>query len=177
MTTDGQPTDPANADLFWMFHDAFGLFHLGKKPTALLLLLCAVNALAERAYSQVEAQAGEKFRRFLGERLPKYTKAASFDVRIRGQGELLRVEAVLYEFLRNPTVDGGFRFDMEKVSNVAVNIDWADDARYLRWGDREGRLVIGGDWLVDVVGGVVKEATSVQGAADPQEAPQAQGAE
>ena len=178
MTTESELEGAENSDLFWLFHDAFGLFHLERKPAALLLLLCAVDALAARALPEVPERDGERFKRYLGERLPKYAKAAHFDVRVRGQNQTLRIEAVLHNYLRNPVVHEGLRLDMEKVSGVAVHIDWADEARYLRWSDREGRLIIGADWLVDIVGGVVKDATSLPGAATGQQgAPQAQGAE
>ena len=74
-----QPVELRDHDLWWMFSDAVGLFHLGRRYSSMLLLLCAVDALAKRAKPTIP-QVGDRFRALLNEKLPKHTRVENFNI-------------------------------------------------------------------------------------------------
>lgn len=148
--------DPRGHDLWWMFSDAVALFHQGRKYSCLLLLLCAVDALAKKAKLSVSG-VGERFREFLKERLPKHTRVQNFNIGVPHHGDFMRLESILYKYLRNPMVHEGAHLDVQDPSGFAVCLDWSNQAPSVRC-DAANRLVIlGGEWIVDILGGVVKD--------------------
>jgi hypothetical protein len=152
-----QPVRIHDHELSWMFTDAVGLYHLGRKYTSLLLLLCAVDALA-RAADPANDNVGERFQGFLRDRLPKHTHVENFNIRVPQRDEMFRLEYILYKYLRNPVVHEGAHLDVTAPAKFAVYIDWAWGAPSVHVDNDNNRVVLGGDWTLDILGGVVQDA-------------------
>ena len=144
-------------ELSWLFTDAVGLYHLGRKYSSLLLLLCAVDALAKAADSANE-NVGDRFKAFLKQRLPKHTRVENFNIHVPKRDAMFRLEYILYKYLRNPVVHEGAHLDVNVEGTFAVFIDWAPGAPSVHVDNKQDRVVLGGNWIVDILGGVVKDA-------------------
>lgn len=152
-----QPVDLREHDLWWMFSDAVGLFHLGRKYSSMLLLLCAVDALAKRVKPSLN-KVGDRFKELLKEKLPKYTRVENFNVHVPQHGNFIQLEEILYKYLRNPMVHEGAHLDVEDPSGFAVCLDWSHRAPSVRVRKEDKLVVLGGEWIVDCLGGVVSES-------------------
>jgi len=141
----------------WMFTDAVGMFHLGRKYSSLLLLLCAVDALA-KVFDPGNKNSGERYRNFLRDRLPAHTRVQNFNIRVPQRDDTFRIEYILYKYLRNPMVHEGAHLDVTEPANFAVQIDWATGAPSVHVDNDNNRVVFGGEWIVDILGGVVKDS-------------------
>lgn len=144
-------------EMSWLFTDAVGLFHLGRKYSALLLLLCAVDALARTADPKND-NVGERFQSFLKEKLPAHTRVQNFNIRVPKRDDTFRLEYILYKYLRNPLVHEGAHLDVTEPAEFAVYLDWSQGAPSVKVDNSNNRVVFGGDWIVDILGGVVKAA-------------------
>jgi len=151
-----QSADFEKHELSWMLNDAIALFHGGRKYSSLLLLLCAVDALATRELPTI-AKVGDRFRAFLKSRLPKHTRIENFNIHVPQHGDLMRLEEILYKFLRNPMVHEGARLAIGDASGYAVAVDWNSDAPAVRICPNELLAILGGGWVVDCLGGVVMD--------------------
>jgi len=98
-------------EIAWMFTDAVGLYHLGRKYSSMLLLLCAVDALA-RIFDPGKDNVGERFRNFLRDRLPAHTRVQNFNIRVPQRDDTFCIEYILYRYLRNPMVHEGAHLDV-----------------------------------------------------------------
>ncbi len=67
-------------ELSWLLRDAVGLSDLGHRFSALLLLLCGIDAFAVRRYPRLDP--GPRFKRFLKEQLPSHTRIENFWIRV-----------------------------------------------------------------------------------------------
>ena len=137
-------------ELSWLFTDAVGLYHLGRKYSSLLLLLCAVDALAKAA-DPAKENVGEQFQAFLKEQLPKHTHVENFNIRVPKRDAVFRLEYILYKYLRNPVVHEGAHLDVTVEGTFAVFIDWVPAAPSVHVNNAKNRVVLGGDWIVDVL--------------------------
>ena len=144
-------------ELSWLLTDAIGLFHLGRKSSSMLLLLCVVDTLAKAA-DPSNHKVGERFQSFLQQRLPKHTRVENFNIHVPQRDELFRLEYILYKYLRNPVVHEGAHLDVTIPANFAVYIDWAPGAPSVNVDNNANRVVLGGDWIIDILGGVVRDA-------------------
>lgn len=151
-----QQVDTRQHELSWLLRDAVGLFHLGRKCSSMLLLLCAVDALASRADPD-NNNVRERFEAFLKKRLPRYTRIQNFNIRVPKLGKLCRLEHILYKYLRNPMVHEGAHLDMHEPSDFEACIDWSDGARYIRIDDELNQVVLGGDWVIEMLAGAVRD--------------------
>src|SRR5687768_6739542 len=159
MEATGEPVDLSQHDLSWMLADAVELYGLGRKCSALLLLLCAVDALAKRAKPQIP-QVGNRFLGYLGEKLPQRTRIQNFNILVPQRGSCMRLEEILYKYLRNPMVHEGAHLDVdiEGEKSFAVYLDWSEEASAVDLTRGEGIVVLGGDWIVNCLAGVVADS-------------------
>jgi len=144
-------------DLSCLYTDAIGLFHLGRKYSALLLLLCTIDALAKRAYPDRD-RVGDRFVSYLRERLPEHTRVQNYNIRVPKLDKSLRIEEILYAYLRCPIVHEMAALDMRESSDVPVLIDWADGATYVQVDNDADRVVLGGEYVIAALTGVVQQA-------------------
>ncbi len=150
---------PANEDLRWMLTDAKWLYHLGSKRGCLLMLLCAVDALARRAHPQLSGRGNvaKRFCRYLRKHLVTYPLITSeFTVDVPGKGGL-KLEDVLYKYLRGALVHEGSKLSLDESPEQPVVIDW-QDPRVILNGSHQGKLVLGGDWIINAVERMVEAA-------------------
>jgi hypothetical protein len=150
------PVDVRDHELGWMFTDATGLFQLCRFNSCLLIILCAVDACARRR--QPSAGVRERFESFLRDRLPAFTRVTNFNIMIPQHGEFMRLEEILYRLLRNGIVHEGASFSVDHPSQYSVSLDWKSKATTVRVSQQEKLVVINGQWLVDAVAGVVRQA-------------------
>jgi hypothetical protein len=155
-----QSTAGANVEkhkLFWLFSDAVGLFHLGRKSSSLLLLLCAVDALAKEAFPKLGPNASkERFTRYLKEHLPKQTRVQNLHIRVPKKARMLRLEEILYCFLRCPMVHEGAQLDMRTTIGANVLLDWQSEKSYVKVDD--DTVILGANGIIRWLFGVVHDA-------------------
>ncbi len=150
------PEMAPHLDLLWLLRDALGLLNLLRKPPALLLLLCAIDALAGREYPKMKV--GPRFKKYLRKRLSKYTGVTDFLVKIQGHEEPLRLEDILYKYLRCPMIHEGLVLDMRHASNVPLLLDWSDNRQGYVQVDESGTVIIGADGVINALVNIVSEA-------------------
>lgn len=148
--------DVASHEFSWLFTDAVELWHLGRKYSALLLLLCAVDALAKEV-DPSNKYVGKRFRAYLKDRLPRHTQVENFNIRVPKRDDTFRLEYILYKYLRNPVVHEGAHLDVASPASFAVCLDWSDGAPSVKVANDNGRVVLGGVWIMDVLAGVVRD--------------------
>jgi len=139
--------------LYWLFSDSIGLFNFGRRYSCLLLLLCAIDALAKRKFPQLGVK--ERFTKHLKENLPKQTRVENFNIRIPKKNCMLRLEEVLYQYLRNPMVHEGASLDIKTTTGAHVVLYWGSDKRYVKVDD--DTVTLGGNGVILVLFGVVHD--------------------
>lgn len=117
-----KPIDLRDHDLSGLLTDATGLFRLGRKYSALLLLLCLVDALAARAYPKQKG-VRQRFERFLRIRLPKHTRVQNFNIRVPSARKTFRLEEIVYKYLRNPIVHESAQLKHDAETGFPVLVD------------------------------------------------------
>ena len=136
-------------ELWWMFQDAVGLLNLQRKYSALLLLLCAVDALARRRFPNKGV--GERFEEFLKEQMRREGRPQVHNIEIPSRGELLTFERILYKYLRNPVVHEGAQLALDHPKGYAVQIDWEALPRGIKVDSDNNRLILGGELVLDIL--------------------------
>ncbi len=143
-------------ELSWLLRDAIGLSHLGCRCGALLLLLCGIDAFAQRTYPSLTQR--RRFERFLREKLPPHTRIDNFNIRIPKTDQTLRIEEIFYKYLGNPMVHEGASLEIGKPRNFAVYLDWNDGAVTVNVGNDADQVVLSGRWIVEVLANVIIDA-------------------
>ena len=147
--------DIRDHELSWLFTDSVGLFQLGRKPTALLVALCGVDALAHLADPKND-KVRERVEKFLKDRMPPFTGVQNFNIRVPKKQGLMRLESILYKYVRNPIVHEGAQLDVDEPYHFAVVFDWKLRAPSVRVDDAANVLVLGGDYIANALFEVIK---------------------
>jgi hypothetical protein len=142
-------------ELSWLFLDAMDLLQHGRQYSALLLLLCTVDALAARAYPK--AKVGDRFKDYLKAKLPAHTRIQTINIRVPKREQVLPLEYILYKYLRNPMVHEGAHLDVDKPSHFEVSIDWSKEAASIKIDDDRNQVVLGGVFIVNILSGIVTD--------------------
>jgi len=149
--------DLRHHDLHWILRDAAGLAQLDHQHSALLLTLCAVDAFSVRDARNCGMKPGrgvrDRYSRFLRKRLPAHTRVEDFNIWVPAAGRLLRLEEIVYQYLRNPVVHEGAQLDA--APGVATAIDWRDGAPSVLVNGRHA--ILGGRWLLQCLLGLVQD--------------------
>ena len=143
-------------ELSWLLRDAIGLSHLGRRYSALLLLLCGIDAFAQRAYPELTQR--RRFEKFLRETLPPHTQIENFNIRIPKTQQTLRIEEILYKYLQNPVIHEGAHLDIGKPRNFAVCLDWNDGAVTVNVDNDADQMILSGRWIIEVLANVIIDA-------------------
>ena len=138
-----------------MLTDAVDLLRLGKRYSAMLILLCAVDALAKRTISK--GQVGERFEEFLKSKMRREGRPQVWNIFLPSQNQLLTFEYILYKYLRNPLVHEGARLELGHPSGYDVQIDWHDLSRGIKVDSENNRLILGGELIIDILYDAVNE--------------------
>ena len=131
------------------------LLQHGRRYGALLLLLCAVDALAVRAYPG--ARFGDRFKDYLKVKLPAQTRIQTINIRVPKREQVLPLEYILYKYLRNPMVHEGAHLDVDQPSRFEVSIDWSNEAASIRIDDDSNQVVLGGNFVINILKGIVTD--------------------
>ena len=138
-----------NRDLRWLWDDATCLFGQNRKNAALLLLLCAVDALAKREYPS-EDKVRVRYTTFLNDGLKKHIPTADMVWHRTPAGQGLRFADVVYKYLRNPVVHQGQ--DLSDADEICVR--WSCGTMF--WDLANKPILLGGD---DCLEKIVGDAT------------------
>lgn len=146
---DKSEIDNAGRNVRRLLKDAALLYKHERLPSTLLLLLCAVDALAPRiaGYERVR----ERYIQFLTDRLHNYPGPGVKleKVQIPKTGEMLDFAHIIYTYMRNPIVHEGQTLDVRTGSLIAhVVLDFQDKRLVSRIDDARDRIIVGGDWLI-----------------------------
>lgn len=139
----------------WLLNDAVELYAANRRPGCLLFLLCAIDGLAALRFPGTEKSNRARFTGFLKELLPAYTRITNFNVRVNTVGETLRIEEILYKFMRNPMVHEGSELRLDSLH--AVRIDWTENAPSLRTDESSGAEIVGGVWIANQLAALIKD--------------------
>jgi len=85
-------------DLSWMLRDAIGLMNFQRYYSAMLLLLCAVDALAARHFPKKGVR--ERFEEFLKTHMRRPGRPQIHNIYVPPRDDLLTFEYILYKYLR-----------------------------------------------------------------------------
>jgi hypothetical protein len=113
---------PERSDLSWLLDDARALYAQGRKHGAILLLVCAVDALA-RARDPSVTNNKARFVDFLHSKMRRQGRAQIHNIGIPKTGAVMPFEELLYKFLRCPLVHEGARLKVDD-PDIAVCLDW-----------------------------------------------------
>lgn len=151
-----------------LLEDAALLYANKRLPSALLLLLCAVDALAPRVTGH--GRVGERYISFLKRCLNDYagpleaTRVMVPDVctlefspgsnvhlenvKVPKTGEMLDFAHIIYTYMRNPIVHEGQTLDVRGDGvDAHVRLDFNDDRLVSRVDEDSETVVIGAPWL------------------------------
>ncbi|MCD4830321.1 MAG: hypothetical protein K8R02_00770 [Anaerohalosphaeraceae bacterium] len=137
-------------DLGWMLQDAIGLLNFQRKYSAMLLLLCAVDALAKQRFPK-EKNNGDRFVNFLKEQIRQPERGQVHNIYVPESKKLLPFERILYKFLRNPLVHEGDQLELDHKTGCNVQIDWNKLSRGINVDGDNNRLILGGELVLDIL--------------------------
>lgn len=139
-------------DIGWLVEDINFLITNNRKPAALLLALCLIDAIANRAYPEIESD-GDRFQKLILEYSSNQTVLFVYS---KQKDTLLKVERILWEFVRNPMVHRGDDLTIAGEIRRATSIDWNPKAPSIKV--NEGHPIFSGDFLLSYVIGVLNNA-------------------
>jgi hypothetical protein len=145
-----EETNVGQHELSWLLTDALGLFHFGRKYSAMILLLCAVDALARQADPDND-KVSERFEEFLKTQMRRPGRPQVWNIYVPKRDEILSFEYILYKYLRNPVVHEGARLELDHPSHYAVCLDWSNYPRGIQVDSDHKRVVLGGDLVLDIL--------------------------
>lgn len=153
-------------ELSWMLSDALDLLSQKRRYSALLILLCAVDALARRRFPKT-TRVKQRFEEFLKSKMRRPGRPQLWNIFVPQRNELLAFEHLFYKYLRNPMVHEGARMELDHPKGYAVQIDWHDLPRGVKVDGVNNRVVLGGELilniLIDAVSEGLKEDTTPSG--------------
>ena len=137
-------------ELSWLLTDALDLLRFGRKYSAMILLLSAVDALARQAGPNTE-KVGQRFESFLRRQMRRPGRPQVWNISIPQRHEVLSFEYILYKYLRNPVMHEGARLELNHPSQYAVCLDWSDYPRGVHFDSDNKSVIIGGDLVLDIL--------------------------
>jgi len=153
-----------NLDIRWLYHDAMKCYEYGMKPAGLLLLLCAVDALAAKEYPMAGVRS--RFVRFVQEQIGEYTNLVCLPVRTKNgkytgrekDEHFENIGTILYKYFRNPMVHEGKDMDARVASRVPIAFFWEDE--HIEQGKC---MCINGGYLIYLLGCIVRDGVGLKG--------------
>jgi hypothetical protein len=134
----------------WLFDDAQMLYQNGRKHGAILLMLCAVDALARRRFPKID-KVGERFEAFLKLKMRRPERPQVHNIFVPSENRLLTFEYLIYKFLRCPLVHSGSRLEALDLPDCAVCLDWDSIPLGISVDSDGNRVVLGGELVVSVL--------------------------
>lgn len=146
---------PATKDFSWLLEDAKMLYQLGRKHSAILLLVCAVDALA-RNNDPTNKNVGERFEAFLKSKMRRPGRAQIHNILVPKSGRPFSFEYIIYKFLRCPLVHEGARLEAADPTEFAVCLDWETIPHGVKVDNANDRVILGGELVFDLLADAVQ---------------------
>ena len=143
-----------NTDLSWLLEDALFLNHSGKKYGAILLLICAVDALAKRAYPTNKI-VGDRFEKFLRSKMRRAGRAQIHNIYVPKYNKLYSFEYIIYKFLRCQLVHEGPWLEASDPDEFAVCLDWDTIPHGVKVDSENNRVILGGELVMSILADAV----------------------
>lgn len=147
MASTSVPNDPA-----WLLEDAIELYRIGRKRGSILLLACAVDALAQRRNPQ-NSNNRERYVNFLKEKMRRPGRAQIHNQWVPRLGRALEFEFLFYKFLRCPLVHEGSTLEAA-APDVYVCLDW-ENPWQINTDHSSNVVFLGGEFAFDVLSDAV----------------------
>jgi len=138
----------------WLLDDAIELYRLGRKHSAILLLVCAVDALARAAEPKCD-KVGERFERFLRSKMRRSGRPQIHNIFVPKSNQLFSFEYILYKFLRCPLVHEGARLEAHDPEEFAACLDWETIPHGVKVDSANNCVVLGGELVLDLLSDAV----------------------
>ena len=137
-------------DLKWLFDDAITLYQMNRKFSAILLLLCAIDALAKRQ-EPGNKNVGERFENFLRNKMRREGRSQIHNIYVPQKDKLYTFEFLIYKFLRNPIIHEGAQLELDSQDNYTVCIDWDDLPNGVKVDSENNRVILGGELVFNIL--------------------------
>ena len=148
-----------NYDLQWLFKDAVFLYQMNRKDSAILLLLCTVDALARRA-NPGNVKVGERFEKFLHSKMRRKGRPQIHNIEVPQKNKMYTFEFLIYKFLRNPIIHEGARLEINHQDDYAVCIDWKNIPNGLKVDSKNKKVILGGELVFNILADAVQDEIS-----------------
>ena len=139
-------------DFEWLLNDAIAMYQLDRKYSAILLLLCAIDALAKRSNPDNE-KVGERFENFLKSKMRREGRPQIHNIHVPKENKLLTFEYLIYKFLRNPIIHEGTKLVIQ--NDYAVCIDWNEIPHGIKVDSKNNRVLLGGELVFNILADAV----------------------
>lgn len=140
----------SNADLSWLLEDALFLYHSGKKYGAILLLVCAVDALARQA-DPTNKKDYERFEKFLRSKMRRTGRTQIHNIHVPKLNQLYSFEYIIYKFLRCPLVHEGSWLEASDPDEFPVCLDWDTIPHGVKVDSENNRVILGGELVMNLL--------------------------
>jgi hypothetical protein len=144
----------SNNDLKWLLDDAIELYKLNRKDSSILLLLCAVDALAK--YDDPNNKNNrERFEKFLTKKMRWSGRVQIHNIEVPKKKKLCSFEYIIYKFIRCPFVHEGTQLRAID-SDYDVCIDWYTIPHGIKVDQEKNKIILGGELVLKILVDVVK---------------------
>jgi|GEM_PF-2442432 hypothetical protein len=152
MFIDSESKKNISTDIRWLLDDANCLYKEGRRYGAMLLLLCAIDALAPRLTKDRRANVSDRYINYLDSEFTKNSQGPGVHIKsivMPQTGKSVSFAYICYSYLRNPMVHEGniLKVDADGRQEM-VYLDWSDSGLASHVDKSNNRVVIGGVWLI-----------------------------
>ncbi len=136
----------------WMYNDSMYLYKNNRKASCLLLLLCCIDSLAKKRFSN-EKSNKKRYTNYLHE---KFIMTFEFEesIRVEEKNKIIPLEEIIYEYFRCNLVHEG-----NKLENLdyEIIIDYDNFRRKYLIDMVNLKLIFGADWLIELLSEIIKK--------------------
>lgn len=136
-------------NLEWLLDDAKMLYKLNRKDSAILLLLCAVDALAKFDDPR-NTNVGERFEKFLKKKMRRPERPQVHNIEVPKKKEIHTFEYIIYKFIRCPFVHEGSQLRAID-SEYEVCIDWHTIPNGIKVDTENNKVILGGVLILNIL--------------------------
>jgi hypothetical protein len=146
----------------WLLDDAVLLYQLGRKHSAILLLLCAVDGLAKQA-DPANGNSADRFETYLKGLMRRPGRAQIHTVAVPRLRRSVSFEYLIYKFLRCPLVHEGARLEAHDPASFGVCLDWEIVPHGIKLEPERSRILLGGELAFDILADAVSHGIELAG--------------
>ena len=142
-----------NQNFKWLLDDAIELYKMNRKDSAILLLLCAVDALA-RLDDLHNENVGERFEKFLTKKIRRPGRPQIHNIEVPKKKKLHTFEHIIYKFIRCPFIHEGTQ--LKAIENdYEVCIDWHTTPHGIKIDQGKNKVILGGELVLNILADAV----------------------